>query len=177
MFREDKTTQMAATFLKLGGRRMHYVKLLKLLYLADRKMLTTRGKLITYDRWVSLDNGPVLSLTYDLGKEDAKPSYWKNSIAKENRDAVLCEDPGTEDLSQAEDKIIEETFAEFGHLGPWQLVDLLHTYTEWEDPHGKSTKIHYQTVMRSAGFSEEDIEATMDNIGAQDALERVLAMV
>jgi len=177
MFREDKTTQMAATFLRLAGGRMHSLKLMKLLYLADRKMLTVHGKPITYDQWISMDNGPVLRTTYDQINDESPSTYWKSNIATKGKDVVLCEDPGTEDLSRAEDTIIEETFAVFGHLASCDLVELLQGYPEWESPHGSSIEIPYQTVLRCAGFSEEDIEATLDNIRAQDALERALAMV
>jgi len=38
-FDEAKATQAATLFLKLRGGRMHYIKLIKLLYLLDREAL------------------------------------------------------------------------------------------------------------------------------------------
>ena len=60
------TTQLAARFLHKAGGSMPYLKLLKLMYYADRQMLITRGTLITFDKWVAMKLGPVLSSTYDL---------------------------------------------------------------------------------------------------------------
>jgi uncharacterized phage-associated protein len=178
MFREDKTTQMAARFLRLSGnRRMPYIKLIKLLYLADRKMLTTRGKPITYDRWVSMNKGPVLSSTLNIIRSLIPSEYWTQHFRTSYHDVILCDDPGADNLSRAEDRIITEIFEEFGHLDRWELVRRVHELPEWKDPNGTSVEIPYEEVMRKEGFTEEEIEATMDNIGAGDALTRVLAMV
>ena len=57
MFREDKATQMAARFLHHSNGRMEYLKLIKLLYLADKKMLQRCGEPIVYDTWYSMAKG------------------------------------------------------------------------------------------------------------------------
>ena len=66
MYREDKTTQMAARFVHLAGGRLPYIKLLNMLYIADKAMLIKWGKPITYDSWVATEYGPVLGHTSDL---------------------------------------------------------------------------------------------------------------
>jgi uncharacterized phage-associated protein len=66
LFNEAKATQAAARLLKLRGGSMSYIKLMKLLYLADREALIRWGRPITTDRYVSMDNGPVLSRIYNL---------------------------------------------------------------------------------------------------------------
>ena len=87
MFRQDKVTQMAARFLNLAGKQMPYLLLLKLLYLADKEMLLKWGKPISYDQWVSMDWGPVLSTTYDLikGPPIGQSSYWADHIKNVGR--------------------------------------------------------------------------------------------
>jgi uncharacterized phage-associated protein len=45
---------------------MAYIKLIKLLYLADREALLRWGRPITTDRHVSMPKGPVVSQIYDL---------------------------------------------------------------------------------------------------------------
>ncbi len=76
MFREDKTTQMAARFLKLAGGRLPYLHLMKILYQADKQMLITRGKLITYDRWYSMKYGPVPRATLDLIRSEPQAKSY-----------------------------------------------------------------------------------------------------
>jgi len=46
-FNEQKATELAAYFLKSGGGSMPYLKLMKLLYLADRKAIELDGSPIT----------------------------------------------------------------------------------------------------------------------------------
>lgn len=65
-FNERRATEAAAKFLKLRGGRMSYLKLIKLLYLLDREALLRWGRPVTTDRYVSMDNGPVVSRIYDL---------------------------------------------------------------------------------------------------------------
>src|SRR5947199_6070444 len=96
-FREDKTTQAAARLLKRRGGRMPYLSLIKLLYFADRKALLELGRPISYDLFVSMPHGPVLSRTLDLitGEPDPKnPSYWGKYISEpENYHVRMLLDP------------------------------------------------------------------------------------
>src|SRR5580700_11401212 len=124
MFREDKATQMAARFLQLANGRMPYMKLLKLLYLADKQMLLCWGKPIVYDRWFSTKSGPVLSATYDLITAHAQdPTYWSRYIRTDGYDVVLENDPGSDDLSRAEDRIIDDVFEKYDNSDRWDPTD------------------------------------------------------
>ena len=49
-FRSLKTTQGAALLLALDGRSMDRMRLLKLLYIADRELLAESGGMLTGDR-------------------------------------------------------------------------------------------------------------------------------
>src|SRR5450756_2974830 len=51
-FREERTTQAAAYLLRLRGGRMSYMKLIKLIYFADRRALLELVRPITFDQWV-----------------------------------------------------------------------------------------------------------------------------
>lgn len=168
MFREDKTTQMAARFLQLATGRLPYIKLLKLLYLADKQMLIEHGKPITYDRWFALKLGPILSATYNLIKCHDASEYWSHYIKTENYDIVFFSDPGSETLSVAEDRIIDAIFEKYKHHDKWQIVDAVHQLSEWEDPGDTSKEMTYEAVLRVEGFEEEDINNTMENIHFQN---------
>src|SRR5579883_936446 len=62
-FRFDfqKTLQASGVLLGLDANRMAYVRLLKLLSIADRELLAETARTITGDEAVALKNGPVLS--------------------------------------------------------------------------------------------------------------------
>ncbi len=73
-FNETKATQAAAHLIKRRGQGyMSYMKLIKLLYFADREALLRWGSPITADTFYSMDRGPVLSRVHDLVTEGASP--------------------------------------------------------------------------------------------------------
>src|SRR5437667_12283059 len=103
-FNERKATQSAARLLELRGGRMSYLKLIKLLYLADRESLLRWGRPISTDRYFSMDRGPVLSRVLDLatdGEDPGTPSIWSSSIAEPiNYEVALKDAAGDDELSE-----------------------------------------------------------------------------
>lgn len=169
MFREEKVAQMAAYLLHKRGGRMAYIKLMKLLYLADREYMISYGDSMSGDRAVSMKNGPVLSQTYDLLKGGAPEdsSAWDEWIAGESNYEVSIKKPVHgldveeifEELSRADCRVLDRVFAEFGNYTRFQLCDLTHQICpEWQDPHGSSTPINPKSVFMAAGKSEEEAE-------------------
>jgi uncharacterized phage-associated protein len=65
-FDESKATEAAAFLLSRSDQTMNYMKLIKLLYLADREALIRWGRPISTDRYVSMKHGPVLSNVLNL---------------------------------------------------------------------------------------------------------------
>ncbi len=159
-FREDKATQAAAVLLREQGGKMNYMKLLKLLYLADREALVRWGRPITYDAYVSMRNGPVLSRTYEMISEGVPPgraSLWRDCISQpaDYSVSLIAECP-TDQLSTAEEDLLAEVYREYGHLNRWQLVDLCHTLPEWTDPGDSAIPIDYEAILRAGGKSEAE---------------------
>ena len=169
-YREDKATQAAALFLQLRGGRMSYLKLLKLLYLMDRAALVRWGRPVTFDWYYSMDHGPVLSFTYDRLKGEPAPdqqAYWYELITDraDHEVGLRTAQPPMDALSEAEVALIQELYAEFGHLSRWELRDLTHQLPEWRDPEGTSLPITYGDILLAEDFSEEeaaDIEAELE---------------
>src|SRR4051812_25972921 len=86
-FDEAKATEATALFLALRGGQMHYMKLIKLLYLADREALLQWGVPITTDSYVSMDHGPVVSTIYDLIRRRVEGPTWTAHITPPMGDA------------------------------------------------------------------------------------------
>ena len=88
-FNEVKATQAAARILRNRGGRMSYMKLIKLLYLADREALARWGRNITTDNYVSMPHGPVLSHVLDLITDQPNPflaeTFWARHISEPER--------------------------------------------------------------------------------------------
>src|SRR4051794_10494791 len=79
-FDERKATEATSLLLMLRGNRMHYMKLIKLLYLADREALLRWGRPITTDTFVSMDYGPVVSTIYDLIRRKQNGAVWAEFV-------------------------------------------------------------------------------------------------
>jgi Protein of unknown function (DUF4065) len=111
-FHPEKAVEAAAVLLKLHGKPMKYLGLLKMLYIADRVALKRMEQPITGDHYVSMDYGPVLSGVYDMIKgkpvDDALP-LWSKFISpgNANYDVSLLGDPGDEDLCESFSRFIK----------------------------------------------------------------------
>ena len=158
---------------------MSYMKLIKLLYLADRKSLLTRGRPITADQFFSMDHGPVLSRVLNLITGDERPGtepIWRTCISKpQNYEVDLINDPGDEELTFAEEQTLREVFAEFGNWDRWDLVEYVHTLPEWEDPKGGAKPIHYETIMKIGGISDDEIESISQDQNSEVELDKILS--
>lgn len=167
-FNERKATQAAAYLLRLRGGRMSYMKLIKLLYLADREALLRWGRPITTDRYVSMDRGPVLSHVLALTTEQddpEAPSVWCATIGEpKNFEVQLKGEADSDEMSDAETQLLEQIFAEHGALGRWELVKLCHDLPEWKDPHGSAIPISYRDILKAGGKSELEIAAVEDEL-------------
>lgn len=167
-FNERKATQAAAHLLRLRGGRMSYMKLIKLLYLADREALLRWGRPVSTDRYVSMDHGPVLSRVLNLtsdGDAPECPSIWTESIsAPSNYEVALKGEAGNDELSEAEESLLDEIFRQYGHLSRWELVKLTHKLPEWKDPQGSAIRISYRDILKAGGKSDLEIVAVDDEL-------------
>src|SRR5258708_39666927 len=176
-FNEAKATQAAAWFLKLRGTTMSYLKLIKLLYLLDREALLRWGRPITTDIYVAMDNGPVVSRIYDLIREEPDPgteSFWREHIGEpHNYEVVLLQDPGSRELSRAEENLINEIFGQFGRMSRWQLRDYSHTLPEWNDPNGSTIPISIRDILKAGKKTEAEIaevESEIEHLALAEVL-------
>ena len=167
-FNERKATQSAARLLQLRGGRMSYLKLIKLLYLADREGLLRWGRPITTDRFVSMERGPVLSRLLDLvsdGDDPGAPCIWAKHIgAPANFEVELKSEAGRDELSDAEVGLLDEIFHEHGKKSRWELVDLTHKLPEWKDPQGGAIPITARDILKAGGKTELEIAAIEDEL-------------
>lgn len=177
-YREDKATQAAARLLELHGGRMNYMKLIKLLYLAERAALVRWGRPITFDQYYSLPHGPVLSLTYNRIVDEPDPeqrSYWHQYISAPQNYVVELERHAPNDqLSQAEEELLDSIYGEFGQLDQWQLRDATHELPEWVDPDGSSVPITARDILLAEGYSEQDVREIESALEAEAKADELL---
>lgn len=155
-FDEKKTAAAAAFLLNAAGGRMQYIRLLKLLYMADREGWKRYGRPITQDDYVSMDHGPVLSKTYDLIKtEGAQPEptgAWQETVERAGRfDVSLRGQPNYGPLSEAEIEILNDVHQRFAGMSTWDLIAHLHDILpEWTNPKGTSKEIPPEEILKKS---------------------------
>lgn len=177
-FDEGKTAQAAAYLVSRSGGALHYMGLIKLLYLADRQSLIERGLPITGDNYVSMKNGPVLSQTYGIiRKTRGSDGSWGQYIGEPSQFMVpALADTSTQPLdrlSPFELRILDEVFAKYGHLDEWHLVKVTHDVCpEWEDPGASSAPIDPTDILIAAGVPMEDIEHFSKELDQIEAVRR-----
>ena len=166
-YSEAKTTQASAQFLKLDGGSMHYLKLMKLLYMLDREALNQWGRPVTNDEYYSMKLGPVLSETYDLmnGISDEN-SYWlKHISAPMNYKIGLLSDPGVGKLSRSEEGLIEKIFTQYKDFDRFALVDHLHeTLPEWTKVTSGRVPITFASIFQALHKTPEERKEIEDEL-------------
>lgn len=129
-FVAEKLTEVAAIFVDKCGREVEVLKLVKLLYLAERKSFERRGGPIFGGSYFSLPHGPITSEGLDLinGRGDeVDQAYWDEAITRRNgNDLQLKRDPRTAKVSAAERLILDEIFSEHGGRTAGELRNWCH---------------------------------------------------
>ena len=180
-YNHKKTIEAAALFLKLHGVPMEYMKLLKLLYMADRMTLDKMDESITGDKYVSMKYGPVLSKVYDQiidgpHQENEENNLWSKYISSPSEYLVkLLEDPGVGELCEEEEEIIERVYELYGKMDVFKLANLTHDLCpEWTDPNTKSLKslpISIEEILKHLNKTEEDISYIQENVAKDETLD------
>ena len=153
----DKALQAAGVLLSLDGDRMERIRLLKLLYIADRELLAETGRTITGDRAVAMRHGPVLSQVYDLIKGEAsRAGEWGRYVRTVNRAVELRQDPGRGELSRGEIEKLAEVTDRYRDVDDWALSEATHEFEEWSKHFNEDAvaSIPWRDVLGAQGKEE-----------------------
>ena len=141
---------------------MSVLKLIKLLYLADRRTLVETGFPMTKDRMVSMPHGLVLSRVYDRVKEANRvesPAFGRYiSHMGAHRLRLSSPPPKIGKLSRYEIRVLGETFRKFGHMTESQLRRYTHNLPEYRDPKGSSVTVDPIEILKAEGKTDDQIK-------------------
>lgn len=178
-FNEKLAAQVAAYFLYRAGGAMQVLKLMKLMYLAERVSLERYGEPLTGDTLVSMDHGPVLSnvLNHMNSMIDSEPNGWEAWIS-DREDHTLAlriagdPTPRLTQLSEADLEVLAHVWQTYGQMTGGQLRNHTHrNCAEWEDPNGSSLKIPYARILKAVGYKPEIADEMEKRIAAQRSVE------
>ena len=185
LFNEKKAAQSAAYFLLSAGRAMSVLKLMKLLYLAERRSYQQFGQPIIGDRLVSMPHGPVLSVTLNHmnGELPSEPGGWDFWVADRaehcvelTRDAADITLDQLLELSDADATILAETWREFGQMSGMQLRDYTHAEcAEWKDPDGSMIPIKFEDLFQALNFTKDQTREYLSRMKEQNNISAAFA--
>lgn len=159
-FNIRKAAQIGAYLAVKEGGAINVLKLTKLIYLADRAFMLRYDAPLLDDELVSMDHGPVNSMTYDcINGNQADRREWSEFVADREGYAIGVAQGVTVDrldeLSRADRQMLDETWHRYGHMDQWELRDHTHKKCpEWEDPLGSSYPIPYERVFKFLGKAD-----------------------
>ena len=158
-----KAMAALAFLLKNEGDKLDMFLGIKMLYWADKQALINWGQTITGDKFVSMQNGPVLSRIYDLFKGTAGSKYQKewdlHFTQRVNHSIRLLKPVDVGVLSRREMEALENARREINSCAPWDVAEWLHKdCPEWQNPHGGSRPINLRIILQNAGKTPEEIK-------------------
>lgn len=172
-----KTIQASAALLRKHGDCMDRMRLLKLLYIADRELLAETGRTLTGDCVCAMEKGPVLSTVYDLIKgQGADAGAWQAVVQSRGSQVALAQATGFGNLTKAELFKAEDLCERYRDTDTEDLSKLTHEFAEWIDNYKtdrppSSYPITWDEVLvaQNAGDLVDEVEADIRDRDLVDA--------
>jgi uncharacterized phage-associated protein len=168
-FNGKKIIEVLNYLLHKNNGMLNYTKIIKLLYIADRDCLIETGSSISSDSYYAMDQGPVLSKTYDLIKGSFSDTHiqtiWDTLFVRTGYDLELINVDSRyslEELSEHEINVLNKIDTKYKDFSWNEMVDVVHDqkqFPEWVDPHGTSIPIPIEKILSAAGWDSEEIKA------------------
>lgn len=178
-FNIHKAAQAAHFFISRAGGEMEILKLVKLLYLADRQSLEKRRVPVVGGTYCSLRHGPITSEILDLINDGTREgdSPWEQLISDRanHRVAAASLPAGYDALSPSEVRLLDEVWERFGGKEKWELVEWTHRHCEeWSDPRGGRAEISARRLAESFAWKASEIDDFETELAAQSRLQEIL---
>lgn len=137
-FDYKKATQVINYLAKKEGGAINKLKLIKLVYLADRYHLRRYGRPMVNDAYFAMPLGPVGSSVKDIAEfssflDESESNYATNYLARGGvaNTVVSINDVETNVFSTSELEALNFAYKEFGTQSSSSLVNITHLYPEW----------------------------------------------
>ncbi len=167
-FRIDQTKAIQAVAFLLKQKRAtktdNYMRLLKLLYVADRESLQETGRPITGDRFMAMEHGPSLSHLLDLARQRTFGlSEWDKYIELNEYEITLIQDPGNERLCPYDVDKLMDVYKRFQGFGPYKVAKETEKFREW-----------IKNKPEPGGRNYISLSDVLDALGRQDWFDAIL---
>jgi uncharacterized phage-associated protein len=164
-FDRTKAVQAAAVATIAEGSRVGKLRLLKLLYIADRSAIRDFGRPILGAKAVAMDHGPLHSEMLNMINGTLPNTReWDRHFKRSGpREIHLSKAPDNGTLSRHEVELLQEIVARHEKIDDWALSQLTHEFPEWKLHINKGTSTHIP------------LEDIIDAVGRREDKESILA--
>jgi len=161
-FRSRKAAQLCAYFAIHEGGTIEKLKLIKLVYLTERKCLEDWHRPILFDELFSLPHGPICSSTLNGINGAIHENIWDDFVARNGNEIVAMKSfkrDNLDEISDAEVEIAANIWKRFGHLSASQLRNYTHEHCpEYTETEGR-IPISYRELLEAVGTDAAQAEA------------------
>jgi uncharacterized phage-associated protein len=178
-FNLEKAIEATGYLLQLYGiqKPINFMRILKLLYLADRKALEDWERPITYDTYVSMKHGQVLSNTYDFMKRQTQSEAWDKYFENKFYYWISLKEPiKLNCLSPAEIELLEQIYNKYGDYNMYDLAQMTHDLPEYVDPGDSSIITPMDNLLRSLSYDEDEIERIIEELHSEASVDLILGV-
>lgn len=172
-----KATQAVARLIQKSGGKADYLRISKLIYLADRDSIIRRGVPIVGGRYYSMRKGPTIGAVMSFVCQ-RNAHGWKETISERRGHTLqlLVEEPNLNTLSESEIEMLDSVVLEHQHQNIDELVKWCHQYcAEYEHVFWGRKDIAVESVLRAGGKTADKISRTLKEANAIQALDALLA--
>lgn len=138
-FDYKKATQAINYLTKKEGGQIDKLKLIKLVYFADRYHLRRYGRPMINDMYLAMRLGPVGSSVKDIAEfsrflDEEEKQYATSFLGRGGVDNTIksIAEVNTDVFSKSELEALDFAYTEFGGQSASSLVNVTHRYPEWD---------------------------------------------
>lgn len=156
---------------------MDYLRIVKLIYLADRKSIVRRGVPIVGGKYFAMRKGPAISEIMNFVGQRNAPGWAESISPRHGSEIRLQSEPVFTALSQSELDILDETVEEHRYRTTEELVTWCHEHCpEYEEVPANARKpIQVESILHAEHKSERQIQRIVHEAESIEKLDGMLA--
>lgn len=174
---DKKATDAVSRLLNQSGGEAEYLRVIKLVYLADRDSIVRRGVPIVGGRYFSMRCGPTVGEVMNFAKRTLPADGWPEHISPMYGYTLKLTAPSSYgSLSQSEIDILDGIVEEHASRSTTDLVKWCHQYCpEYERVYWGRKNIEVESILRAGGKTADKIHRVVSEAAERADLVSLLA--
>jgi uncharacterized phage-associated protein len=171
-----KATDAIARLIERSGADVDYLRIAKLIYLADRRSILERGLPIFGGKYYSMRRGPTIGEFMDFANQRNAPG-WSEFISPRRGNALnLLAKPHYQSLSDYEKALLDAVVAEHFNRSTTDLVEWCHKHcTEYEEVESGRRPIEVETILKCGGKKKAHVAKVVAMAQELEEMDALLA--